>query len=271
MKYINKEVSIYRHPTYVGCEPVARATWWNVLCLCCEIENNGRVIGARTWGDRRWQQTAAVMLSEVNASAPLLVWEGQDLIVWGYPTEKQEFVEWQRKGGSARSEAKTEAARINGQKGGRPAKNNPPETQATTHAETQGNPTETQNPKSKPNVGGREGGRDRGREGEIDPPVSPKGEADGRKPSSLDPVIAYFADHAEAASFFDHYSANGWKQGGRSALVSWQSAARKWIRNWETGGRGARKNSSGGSPARPAAPFNPANPHAHTGGLPVVN
>ena len=34
----------------------------------------------------------------------------------------------------------------------------------------------------------------------------------------------------QAAPFFDYYSSNGWKIGGKTAMKDWQAAARNWIR-----------------------------------------
>jgi hypothetical protein len=54
------------------------------------------------------------------------------------------------------------------------------------------------------------------------------------KPESQDEVEAFFianGSNAEsAATFFDHFTANGWKQGGKTAMKDWQAAARNWIR-----------------------------------------
>jgi hypothetical protein len=33
------------------------------------------------------------------------------------------------------------------------------------------------------------------------------------------------------AAFFDHYSSNGWKVGGKTKMVDWKAAVRNWIRN----------------------------------------
>lgn len=120
MNWLNLEVYTFRSEQYIGSEPIARATWLNVLAWCCEQENCGRIEAASSWGDRRWQQTCGVTKEEVMRSAPLLTWEGDALIVWNYPTDKQEEVQSKRKGGAnggrSRSEAKTQAARINGAK-----------------------------------------------------------------------------------------------------------------------------------------------------------
>jgi len=143
VNWINLEVCTLRAEEYIGAEPLARATWLNVLAWCCEQENGGRIVNAATWGDRRWQQTCGVTKAEVFSAAPLLVWDGEDVVVWNYPKDKEEQVRHNRnvgaKGGKATTQAKTEAARTNG------AKRNPstdpstdPSTsQATTQATTQ--------------------------------------------------------------------------------------------------------------------------------------
>jgi hypothetical protein len=32
------------------------------------------------------------------------------------------------------------------------------------------------------------------------------------------------------AEFVDHYTSNGWKIGGRAAMVDWRAAFRNWVR-----------------------------------------
>lgn len=117
MIWINLLTSVIRAPEYVGAEPVQRATWLNVLAYSCEQENHGKIVGCRSWKDRRWQQTCGVTLSEVDAAAPLLVWEGEDLIVWSYPSNKQAEIEAKRDAGrrcgKSRSDAKLQAVRSN--------------------------------------------------------------------------------------------------------------------------------------------------------------
>lgn len=96
--------------------------------------------------------------------------------------------------------------------------------------------------------------------------------ADGPKPAAVDEVIAYAATiglpEAEARKFFDHYEANGWRQGGRAALKSWQAALRLWKRRWNEGGPGgAGQKSSGGPPPG----YDPSQPNAATGGIALEN
>jgi hypothetical protein len=86
-----------------------------------EQENAGRVAGARAWGDRQWQQTCGVTLEEVDSCAPLLVWVGDDLIIWNYPAEKQAEVQAKREAGrrgglsSGRARAKQAGSRTEAQ------------------------------------------------------------------------------------------------------------------------------------------------------------
>ena len=153
MDWINLRTSIIRMPEYVGSAPEERATWFNVLAYCVELENGGRVAGGAKWKDRQWQQTCGVTLREVNKASKLFTFKGDDVIVWAYPIDKEKTVkekrEAGREGGSATSQAKTEAARENGAKGGRP------KTQAQTEAETQANGEN--NPSENPTEGEREG------------------------------------------------------------------------------------------------------------------
>jgi hypothetical protein len=64
----------------------------------------------------------------------------------------------------------------------------------------------------------------------------------------------------ECAKFFDHFEANGWRQGGRTPLRSWQAAFRNWARR------------AGDFSKKPAVlgwdgqPFDKTKPNAHTGG-----
>jgi hypothetical protein len=99
MNWVNLEIAIIRRPEYVGCEPVQRATWFNVLVYCCEQENGGRIAGAAGWKDRRWEQTCGVTAGEVSAAAPLLTIEGGDVLVWQYPAAKQRLVQQRREAG----------------------------------------------------------------------------------------------------------------------------------------------------------------------------
>lgn len=70
----------------------------------------------------------------------------------------------------------------------------------------------------------------------IPPYRSKKKERDSSgKPESLEEVQGYAkelnADGEEAEKFFDHFTSNGWKVGGRTAMQDWRAAFRNWMRN----------------------------------------
>lgn len=48
---------------------------------------------------------------------------------------------------------------------------------------------------------------------------------------SIEEVKAFFQNEEEAEKFFNYYSANGWKVGGRTPMKDWQAAGRNWILN----------------------------------------
>lgn len=89
MQWVNIQMATLRSPEYMGCDPVARATWLNVLSYCCEQENGGEIENCLEWKDRKWQQLCGVTLKEIHRSSPLLRWENSSLIVWRFPVEKQ--------------------------------------------------------------------------------------------------------------------------------------------------------------------------------------
>ena len=140
MNWLNLQTSVIRSPEYVGCDPVQRATWLNLMIYCAEQENGGVIPGAASWKDRRWQQTCGITKNEVEDKCELWSFDGENLTLWGYPSEKEEEIQRNResghRGGKARSDAKIEAAKLNGSKGGRP------KTQAETQAEPKQNPSE---------------------------------------------------------------------------------------------------------------------------------
>lgn len=148
MDWINIHTSTLDSPEFVCCDPTRRATWLMVFRFCAGQENGGRIVGAKAWGDTTWQQMARVRLREVRAESTLWGWDGDDLILLFYPTEKECEVREKRRGGTlgggATSAAKTQAARANGVKGGRPVTQAEPklETQAEPKLNPNSNPTE---------------------------------------------------------------------------------------------------------------------------------
>lgn len=64
---------------------------------------------------------------------------------------------------------------------------------------------------------------------------APSRNGKNEKPESLNDVVAFFHllghPETEAAKFFNHYEANGWRQAGKIPIADWPAAARKWILN----------------------------------------
>lgn len=107
MEWLNIHRSTLASDAFLGCDPVQRATWLCLLAYCADQENGGKIEGAATWVDRKWQQIVRITWEEAHAKCDLWSWTGEDLVVWAYPLEK---------------ELEVKRNRINGGKGGRPAK-----------------------------------------------------------------------------------------------------------------------------------------------------
>jgi hypothetical protein len=72
------------------------------------------------------------------------------------------------------------------------------------------------------------------------------------KPTDADEAVAYFVAQGstdeQGRTFFDHFEANGWRQGGKTVMKDWQAAARNWIRRSAPAVRGAAAGLGGGAP-----------------------
>lgn len=119
MDWLNLHISVLDSPQVLRCDPVRRATWLFLLRYCISQENGGVIADCASWGDTSWQQIVRVKLREVRAESPLWTWEGDNLRVTFYPIEKEADVQRLRNLGRMTTEAKAEAARNNGKKGGR--------------------------------------------------------------------------------------------------------------------------------------------------------
>lgn len=218
MNWLNINVATLRSEQYIGSEPIARATWLNVLSWCCEQENQGRIEGAKEWGDRRWQQTCGVTLSEVSSAAPLLTWDGSDLVVWNYPADKQAEVQAKREGG-----------REGGLKSAKSRAKKKPKTQL--QAEVQG---ELQaGAKVSPNGMEREG-KEKGKEGEENKTVgqsrsavaSPASDADWLKSLKDSPAYAGIDVDREFAKMTTWCATNS-KLPSRRRFINWLNRVEK--------------------------------------------
>lgn len=185
MEYVNIHIpGQIRSPGFVGSSPAERGTWLCVLAYAMQIECGGRIVGARLWKARQWPQACMVTIGEVRSANKLLRFDGDDLIVEGYPDETERKVQLKRSGGASVSDRKSAASRVNGSKGGRPI------TQQEPYQEPKDNPTEE--PKDNPTEPNKE------REGkEIERKGSGSESAhDPTQPTQSD-LDVFNADHPE--------------------------------------------------------------------------
>lgn len=265
MIWINLNVAIIREAVFVDADPIKRATWLNVLAYCIEQENGGRIRGARLWGDRQWMRSCAVTLEEVRASEPLISLEGDDLIVWRYPLEKEHEVRTNRKNGKkggkrsaeARLKHSTDAASGDGEPPASSDGSTAASSDGSTPASTEGN--------------GREGWN--GMEGVKKKELSARERALGALPDSLqvDPFLSawsswidYLIDRNHGAMVplqtLDEHLRTCARLGATEGAAALRAAMAAQLRRpLESSGR---KNFEGGA----VVPFDPTQPHAHTEG-----
>lgn len=213
MDWLNLHASRLDSAEFIGSDTKERGVWLSLLRFCIGQENGGRIADCRAWKDRQWQQVARVTLREVRHECRLYLWDGDDLMVWGYPIEKQEQVQRNRvngtKGGQAKTEAKTQAAKANGVAGGRPK-----------------NPSK--NPSENPTEGEGEGEGERKEKGKLGaadepPPASkPPKQTDDEWLAGLAASPAYegIDVHREHAKLIAWCSTNS-KQPTRRRFINW--------------------------------------------------
>jgi hypothetical protein len=109
VNWLNVETRVARAAEFARASTRARGAYISVLLYCAEQENGGRLVGAKHWDDLMWIKCCCVALRDVNAAAPLLAWDGDDLIVWRYPLDQEVTMALKKK-----------AAKENGKQGGRP-------------------------------------------------------------------------------------------------------------------------------------------------------
>jgi hypothetical protein len=145
MNWLNLSIQTLDSENFLGSDPTQRATWLCLLRYCIGQENGGTITACAGWADRKWQQLVRVTRDEVQSACDLWQWDGETLVVWGYPIEKEGEVQQLRELGKLRTPAKQAAAQSNGKLGGRPPKTQretQQETQRETQRETQHKPNE---------------------------------------------------------------------------------------------------------------------------------
>jgi hypothetical protein len=237
VEYLNLHASVLDNEILATADDGPRSTWLHLMRFCIGQENGGRIAGAKDWSERKWLLTCRILPVATQAVTALWTWEGPDLVLWGYPMEKQREVR-----------AKRKAARDTNRK-----------RWASVSLSDTSSDSDNDTPSDSPSDSGMEG---KGMEGNIGK------EGKGSTPILSD-VLAYALEIGlsanEAEKFFDHYEANGWRQSNRTRIRSWHAA----LRNWQRRGREFGKNSDDGAAPGTIA-FLPKGPNPHTGGAAEV-
>lgn len=235
MNWLNLNIQTLDSEEFIGSDPVSRATWICLLRYCIGQENGGRIDDCHGWADRKWQQLVRITKEEVEATSALWSWEGQDLVVWEYPTGKEVEVQSKRDGGrtggQATSEAKTQAARVNGSKGGRP------KTQAKTQASSEEEPNHKPNGKELERKGTEVEGEGRESTGTASDlaetkPFNPKRIATFEQVRKFGKAQLLPMSDECCEAFFDRMESEGWITPNGHPLADWQARFRSWATNW---------------------------------------
>jgi hypothetical protein len=117
MNWLNINTAQSSDPLWTSSTTLAKGAWSCLMIYCTHRENDGVIVGARLWPDRQWIHATGLTADEVGDSS-LWKWIGDDLHLELYPHDIQTSVisrrEGGRKGGQAKTEAKTAAAKVNG-------------------------------------------------------------------------------------------------------------------------------------------------------------
>jgi len=183
------------------------------LRYCVGQENGGRIAGCREWKDRRWQQLVRVTAREIGSECELWSWDGDDLVVFEYPTEMEAEVKQRR-----------ETAKTNGRNGGRPKKNQPDDSEKPT-SETEQKPTLDISAKAE-----REGEeKEKGREVNYTQMHAIPSLAEVKAYAGSAPVPI---SEACAVAFHDTQEAAGWITRHGHSIADWRAALRRYASHW---------------------------------------
>lgn len=248
MQWLNLEMSVLENEAFGCAETVDVGIWLRLTRYCCVQENNGRIRGAKEWDDRKWMFLCRLQKPEILRKSALWTWKNEDLVVHHFPLEKLRQVQRLRRQSSEAANSRWRKRDANRHADGMPSGNADHDSgTASRNAERKGKER-----------------KEKGKRRHLSHEAS--------RPASLQEVVAFFAtsnvpaDSAE--DFFNHFQANGWTQGGRpeAPLAAWQPEAQKWISRWRRDRVPQNSSGGGGAPA-----FDPKQPDAHTGGVPVHN
>jgi hypothetical protein len=99
MEWINLHTSTLDSEEFLSSEPESQATWLKLLRYCAGQENGGVIRQAAEWTDRQWRYLVRVEKSKVQSPSRLWMFNGEDLVVKFYPSDKEKEVQTKRKAG----------------------------------------------------------------------------------------------------------------------------------------------------------------------------
>lgn len=124
MKYFSIDISLLSTPDFVRATAKQKGIWLDLYAYCAGQENNGIIYQSQNWPDSHWQRFIGHSGSDLKEDCPLWFFRSENLFMNHYDTKLEELVRTRRKsasiGGKRNTLKKANAARKNGQHGGRP-------------------------------------------------------------------------------------------------------------------------------------------------------
>jgi len=98
MNYLNLAIADLTSETFLGEEPLNRATWLCLMRYCAQQENGGVIENAESWGERKWMQLCGVTKDEVSQPSELWGFHGGNVEVNLYPINQEGAIKKKREG-----------------------------------------------------------------------------------------------------------------------------------------------------------------------------
>lgn len=227
MNWLNLNIQTLDSENFVGSDPVDRSTWLCLLRYCIGQENSGVIVNCGEWADRKWQQLVRVTKKEAERKCDLWSWDGETLIVWGYPDDKQDEIQMKR-----------ERAKTNGVKGGRPKLTNV----GTKEKPTLANSAKAEGEGERKEKGKEGGGEGEGNDAAAEMPLDFKNPTPEKfnpnRMATFEQVMKFGQGQMPPVSeecceaFFDRMEADGWINAHGFPLVDWRARFRSWATAW---------------------------------------
>lgn len=234
VEFIGFPTNFRTKPEWLLATAAQRGTWLALSFYCATTENQGVITDCGAWPTQVWAAAAAVTKEEV-ADECQLFWEESDngkvnVHVWGYDVSKEAQIQSQRlthvdrsrKGGQATTDAKREAARLNGQQ------HKPKRTQANPSA-TQANPSEGKGLEEKRSE--ERGGEDPRTTEWLTPPTLAEAQDYASRISGLN-VEGIILTRDMVIDWHLHRTSSDWTRGPEQIpIIDFKADLKRWCRN----------------------------------------